>query len=85
MAGDAAIELVEELADGGVGLGQREEPPVPELGQDPSLDDLDADLDLGLVARLARSGRDHGGAVMGRHLGVGAVDVGLVEAGLGDA
>ncbi len=53
MAGDAAIELVEELTDGGVGLGQGEEPAVPELGQDPSLDDLDADLDLGLVARLA--------------------------------
>ncbi len=65
MAGDAGIELVAELADGGVGLGQREEPPVPELGQDPALDDLDADLDprfrRGRLLALSRGLRGRAG------------------------
>ncbi len=34
MARGAAVELLEEIADGDVGLGQREEPPVPEPSQD---------------------------------------------------
>ena len=65
MAGDAAIELVEELADGGVGLGQGEQPAVPELGQDPSLDDLDTDLDprfrRGRLLALSRGLRGRAG------------------------
>ncbi len=46
--------------------------------QDPALHHLDGDLDLGLVARLAHACRHDGGAVVGRHLLVGAVDPRLV-------
>ena len=44
-----------------------------------------ADLDLGLVARLVGTRRHDGRVVVGRHLGVAAVDRRLVEARLGDA
>ena len=50
---------------GDVQLRQREEAPVTQPRQDPALRDLDGDLDLGLVARLARPRRHDGRAVMG--------------------
>jgi hypothetical protein len=46
--------------------------------------DQHAGLDLRLVARPARPGRQDGGVVMRRHLGIGSIDRGLVEAGLDD-
>ena len=78
------IELADQLADRLVQLGQGEEPLVAQPGEDPALHDLDADLDLRLVARLVRPRRNHRRAVMRRHVGVGSVDRRLVEAGLGD-
>ena len=57
---------------------------MPQPRQDPAPDDLNADFDLGLVARLVGARRNDGGAVMPRHVGVGPVDHRLVEAGLGD-
>ena len=52
VAGLAVVETVEQLADGFIGLGEGEEPAVPEPGEDPALHDLDGDFDLGLVARF---------------------------------
>ena len=60
------------------------EDPAPEPAEQPSLDDQDRLLDLRLVAGLPRPRRQDGGPVMGRHLGVSSVDLGIVEAGLDD-
>ena len=53
-------------------------------GQDPALHHLDADFDLRLVTSLVGPRRDHCGAVMPRHVGVGSVHQRLVEAGARD-
>ena len=50
----------------------------------PAFDDQHASFDLRLVARPARPGRQHGGSVMGRHLGIGAIDLRLVQARFDD-
>jgi len=50
--------------------------------QNPPLDNENCGLDLGFVAWPARPGRQHGSAVMRRHLGVGSVDLRLVQTGL---
>ena len=52
--------------------------------EQPALDDQHGLLDLRLVARLSRPRRQDGGSVMRRHLGVGPIDLGVVEAGLDD-
>ena len=52
MTGHAAVQLIQEFVDGLVQFDEREEAALAEPCQNPSLDDLDADLDLGLVARL---------------------------------
>jgi len=57
---------------------------VTQAGQDLALDHLDADLDFRLIARLARPRRHDRGIVMGCHVGIGAVDLGIMEAGLDD-
>ena len=65
-------------------FGQGAEAAVAEFGQDPAFDHLDRDLDLGLVARLPRARRQDRRAVVRCHLGVGAVEPRLEDAGLGD-
>src|SRR2546423_9372110 len=57
---------------------------MPQACQDPAPDNLDADFDFGLVARLVRARWNDGGAVMPRQVGVGPIDRRLMEAGLGD-
>jgi hypothetical protein len=52
---------------------------VPDL-----IGDQHASFDLGLVTRPAWPGRQHGGSVVRRHLGIGSVDLRLVQAGLDD-
>ena len=49
------VELIDQLTDRLVQFGQREEPPVAQPRQDPALHHLNADFDLGLVARLVRA------------------------------
>jgi hypothetical protein len=48
------------------------------------LDDQHGLLDLRLVARLPGPGGQDGGSIVGRHLGIGAGDLRVVEAGLDD-
>src|SRR3984893_8600422 len=57
---------------------------MPQACQDPAPDDLNADFDFGLVARLVWARWNDGAAVMPRQVGVGPVDRRLMEAGLGD-
>ena len=57
---------------------------MPQACQDPASDNLDADFNLGLVARLVGARRNDGGAVMPRQVGVSPIDRRLMEAGLGD-
>ena len=78
------VETDEQLADRLVQFGQAVEAAMAQPAEQPALDDQHAGLDLGLVARPARPGRQDGGVVMRRHLGIGAVDLRLVEAGLDD-
>ena len=49
-----AVEFIEQRADRRVQLDKGEEAPVTQPRQNPSLDDQNGHLDLGLVARLAR-------------------------------
>ena len=65
--------------------GEREEAVIAKARQNPSPDDLDADFDLGFVARTIRPRWDDGGAVMAGKVGIGAVDHRLVKASPGDA
>ena len=55
---------------------------MAKAAQKPALDNAHRRLDLRLVARPARSGRQHRTAVMGRHPGIGAVNLRIVTAGL---
>ncbi|MCP1854424.1 hypothetical protein J2R80_008247 [Bradyrhizobium sp. USDA 4541] len=50
--------------------------------EQPALDHEDRLFDLRLVPWPSRPGRQNGGAVMRRHVGVAAVDLRVVEAGL---
>ena len=85
MPGHAVIELRDQLGDGDVQLHQREETPIAQLRDDEARRHLNGHFDLRLVARLVRPRRHDGGVVVGRHLGVAAVDRRFEEAGLGDA
>jgi hypothetical protein len=78
------VERFEQLIDRRVQIGQTVELSMAQPRQDPSLDDEHRRLDLGFVARPAWPGRQDGGAVMRRHLGIGSVDLRLVQAGLDD-
>ena len=85
MAHRTVVERLDQFADRAVQFGQREEPPMPQPGQHPTLHELNRNLDLCLVARFAHPRRHDGGAVVRRHVGVAAVDAGFVATGRGDA
>src|SRR5262249_23616578 len=85
MARDAVVDLLDAVADGGIELGEREECALTELRDDPSGGDLHPDFHFGLIFGFIRTCWDNCGGVMLGHLLVCAIDVWLVEAGLGDA
>ncbi len=58
------VDRVDLGGDGGVQLVQRREHPIGEVVDHPVRDDLHPRLDMPLVARLERAGRDRGGAVV---------------------
>src|SRR2546423_12724892 len=78
------VELPQQLADRGIEFSQTVEATVAQAAEQPSLDDQHRDFDLRLVARPARSCRQDRGIIMGRHLGVGSIDLRLAAAGLDD-
>jgi len=51
---DAPVHLFQQFMDGLVQLGEAEETAIAQPGQDPALDDLDANLYFRLIARFAR-------------------------------
>ena len=48
------IEFVQQLGNRLVELGQTEEGPIPQPGQDPTLNHLNADLDRGLITLIPK-------------------------------
>ena len=85
MPRDASVQTNEKLGDRLIQLGEAEESSITQASQDPTFDHLDTDFHLGLVSWLAWPCRHNRGAVVGRHVGIGAVDLGIVKAGPGDA
>jgi hypothetical protein len=79
------VEVGDQQGDRLVELGQREEAPMAQAGQDPALDDENGYLDLGLVARLAHPGRQDRRAVVRGQVEIGPVQPGLVPVGAIDA
>jgi len=85
LAEGAAIELLQQLTDGGVELPQGEVLTVAQHRQDPALDDQYTAFYLSLITGLANSCRDNGHAIMGGHVLIGWVEIRLVAMGLADA
>src|SRR5260221_4620493 len=80
----ARVELFEKLGDRLVQRGKAEELAVAESGEDPSLRDEHAGLDLCLVSRLGRTRRDDRRLVMLTELEVRRVDLRVVPVGARD-
>lgn len=78
----AIVEIDEQLADRGIEFGKAVKDPVAQPPEQPAFDDQHAGFDLGLVARASRPRRQHRAVIMRCHLGIAAVDLGIVEAGL---
>ena len=78
------VELRQQFADRRVDLRQAVKGPMAQPPEQPALDDEHGLLDLRLVARPPRPRRQNGGVVMRRHLGIGAIDLRIVETGLDD-
>ena len=53
MPGDAIVESRDAVTNGLVQLGQREEPDIAQLGDDPACRQENADLDLGVAVKRA--------------------------------
>lgn len=79
------VERVQPLAYGFVQLAQGEKGSVAQAGQNPAFDHLDADLDLGLIARLAHSGGQYADPIMGGPVLVSGIDVRFIPMRLGNA
>ena len=76
------VELAQHLADRRVELGQAVKAAMAQPTEQPTLDNQHGSLNLCFVAGTTRPRRQDRRVVMGRHLGIGAVDLRLVEAGL---
>jgi hypothetical protein len=85
MARYAVVDLIDAFADGGIELCERKERSLTELCDDPSSRDLYSGFYFSFVFGFSRTCREECGVVMVRHLLVRAIDIRLVEAGLGDA
>ena len=76
------VEVLHQVGEGRVDIGQMMESAVAESAEQPSLDHQNRLLDFRFIARATWACRQDGGVVMGRHVGIGPVDLRLVEAGL---
>ncbi len=74
------VEPREQLADRHLDLGEAVEGAMARATEQLALHDEHGLLDLGLVARLTRPRRQHGGAIMRRHHPIDAIDLRVVEA-----
>jgi len=81
----SCVDLVEQLTDGLVQVGEAEQGAVSQASEDPALDHLDTNLRLGLVFGLTNACRnDRRTIVLGQVL-VGGIQVGFVATGVFDA
>src|SRR5277367_3955061 len=76
----AIVELRDQLPDGGVKFSQREEAPIAQLRDHPTSRNLNPNLNLRFILRAAWTCWNYCGAVVMRHLSIGAVHRRLVEA-----
>lgn len=79
------IQFLQQGADGLIQLGQGEKALLAQTRQNPTFDDLYADLGFGFVLRLVRSGRDHCDLVMLGPLLISGIEFRLVAAGFAHA
>src|SRR5215468_3118025 len=79
------VDPVAQFPDSLVQLLNREEPPMPQRGDDPALGQLHTRFDLRLVTRLVWPRRNHSDAVMYGHLLIGRIQVGIVATGFDHA
>ena len=79
------VDHADALADRHVRLSERGEVAMAQLGDDPTFCEQHAGLDLGLVSWLVGARRDDRDAIVGGHLLIGGVHVGLVTVRPGDA
>ena len=82
LAEGAVVEFHQQFTDGGIEFQQGEERAVAQRRQDPALDHQYAAFHLGLVPRLANSGRQDRYAVVRGHVLVSGIGIGLVAMGL---
>jgi len=78
------VDPDQQLAQGGVHLGQAVEASMAQLAEQPTLGDPHCGFHLGLVPRPPGPRRQHRGVVVSGQLAVGAIDLRVVEAGLDD-
>ena len=76
-----SVELLQQLGDRIVELGQREECAVAKASEDPTLRDQNSGLHLGLALWFARRRGDSGDPVVLRELIESVVDLGVVPIG----
>lgn len=80
----AGVQPRQARGDRSIEVGETEEGLMAQAGQNPPLDDLHADLNLGFVAWFPDSGRNDGHAiVLGQRL-IRGVELRLIPASLGD-
>src|SRR5690606_21864202 len=80
-AHDMIVDAREHLGDRGIGLGKREEGLLAQAAENAALGKAHGVLDLGLVLRASRPGRQDADTVVGRHHAVAAIDLGIMKAG----
>ena len=79
------VQLLEQDTDALVQLGQREEGVVAQADQDPALDDLHADLGLGLILWLVGPRRDHRDLIVLGPLLITRIEIGIIATSPRDA
>ena len=79
----AGVEFDDQHPNSGIEFCQGKETLVAQAGQDPALCNLHGDLNLRLVLWPPRPCREDRGAIMAGHLGIGAVDPGIVAIWVG--
>jgi predicted DNA-binding transcriptional regulator AlpA len=78
------VELHQQLADCRIDFREAVKGSMAQASQEPSLDDEHRLLDFGLVPWFPWPRRQNGSIVMRRHVGVGAIDLRIIETGLDD-
>jgi len=85
MAHGPVVEVLQQFRDRGVQIGEVEEAPMAQPGQDPAFNDQYRSLNLALVPGLAAPGRQDRRVVMLGHGGKGLVERRLEPQRLDDA